>query len=175
MGKLFSPQLKADKPEIGFNCLENVQLVVYKASKVFNAPIKYVYEWATDFRERDNEFWGGKHRRVILQKTRQKAVYASYNNGTDGKPKLAVGIVTLKPSSYSWHLDYYAEEDTETAEYKLTSLGKERTKLSMVFNNSWKKGRGPSAQDFEKGTNSVWEKYALALQKDYKSGKQSLA
>ena len=149
-------------------------MVVYKVSKVFNAPIKYVYEWATDFRESDNKFWHGKHRRVILLKTRQKAVYASYNDGR-GKPKLAVGIVTLKPVSYSWHLDYYSQEDTETAEYKLTSLGKEKTRLNMVFNNHWKKGRGPSAKDFEKGTSLVWEKYALALEKDYESGKQSLA
>ncbi|MHB1909148.1 MAG: hypothetical protein ACYCQJ_09820 [Nitrososphaerales archaeon] len=149
-------------------------MVVYRASKIFNAPIKYVYEWATDFKESDNQFWGGKHRRVILLKSKSKSVYAYFNDGADGKPKLAVGAVTLDPSKYSWHLDYYSEEDSETVEYKLTSLGKNKTRLKMIFRNKWKKGKGPSAEDFEKGTNLVWEKYAAALENDYNSGRKEI-
>ncbi|MDH2900253.1 MAG: hypothetical protein PXY39_04720 [archaeon] len=147
-------------------------MVVYRASKTFNAPIKYVYEWATDYTEGDNQIWGGKHRRVILLKSKSKVVYASYKDGTDGKPKLAVRVVTLDPSKYSWHLDYYAEEDTETGDYKLTSLGKNKTRLNMIFRNKWKNGKGPSAEDFEKETNLVWEKYAEALENDYNSDKK---
>jgi hypothetical protein len=148
-------------------------MVVYRASKIFNAPIKYVYEWTTDYTEGDNQIWGGKHRRVILLKSRTKTVYASYKDGTDGKPKLAVRVVTLNPSNYSWHLDYYAEEDTETGEYKLTPLAKEKTRLDMVFHNKWKIGKGPSTENFEKETNLVWEKFADALEKDYNAGKKA--
>jgi hypothetical protein len=146
---------------------------VYRGSKTFNAPIKYVYEWATDYTEGDNEIWGGKHRRVILLKTKRKAVYASYKDGADGKPKLAVRVVTLDPKKYSWHLDYYGEEDTETGDYKLKSLGKDKTRLDMVFHNQWKTGTGPSQDSFEKETKFVWEKYAEVLEKDYSSGKKA--
>lgn len=148
-------------------------MVTYRASKIFNAPVKYVFNWATDYTEEDNLIWGGKHRRVILLKSKSKAVYASYKDGFDGKPKLAVRIVTLNPSKYSWHLDYYGEEDIETGEYKLVSLGKDKTRLDMVFHNEWKYGKGPSQEDFQKETNEVWEKYAEALESDYNSGKKS--
>ena len=148
-------------------------MVVYRASKVFNAPIKYVYQWATDFREDDNLIWGGEHSRIILFKAKTKVVYAYYQDGWDGKPKLAVGIVVLSLSTYSWHLDYYSEEDLETGEYKLVRLGKEKTRLNMRFDNKRKLGKGPSREDLQEGTNSLWEKYAEALEKDYSSGKKA--
>jgi hypothetical protein len=147
-------------------------VVTYRASKTFHAPIKYVYDWATDFTEGDNQFWEGKHPRVILLKSRAKAVYVN-QDGSDDKPRLAVGIVTLHPAKYSWHLDYYGEEDLETGDYKLQSLGKEKTRLDMIFHNQWKNGKGPSAEDFQKGTNNVWNKYANALERDYNSGKKA--
>jgi hypothetical protein len=146
---------------------------MYRASKIFNAPIKYVYDWATDYTEGDDLIWGGKHRRVILLKSKSKVVYASYKDGTDGKPKLAVRIVKLNPSTFSWHLDYYGEEDTEMGEYKLVRLGKNKTRLDMVFHNKWKKGIGPSSENFERETNSVWEKYAESLERDFNSGKKA--
>jgi hypothetical protein len=148
-------------------------VITYRASRTFDAPIKYVYEWATDYTEGDNQIWGGKHRRVILLKSRTKAVYTSYKDGSDGKPRLAVRIVTFSPAKYSWHLDYYGEEDLETGDYRLLSLGREKTRLDMLFRNQWKKGKGPSAEDFQRETNEVWEKYAEALERDYNLGKKA--
>lgn len=144
-------------------------MVTYRVSKVINAPIRYVYDWATDYTEADNSIWGGKYPKIILLKSKTKAVYAYYNAGTDGKPKLAVRLVTMHPFTFSWHLDYYGEEDIETGEYKLVRLGKSKTRLDIVIKNKWKRARGPSATDFEKHANFVWEKYAAALEKDYKS------
>jgi hypothetical protein len=37
-------------------------------------------------------------------------------------------------------LDYFAEEDLETGEYKLTRLGSELTRLDITLRNSWKSG-----------------------------------
>lgn len=142
-------------------------------SNVINAPIKYVYDWATDYTEEDNSIWGGKYPKIILLKTRTKTVYAYYKEGSDGKPKLGVRFVSLRPSIYSWHLDYYAEEDIETGEYKLVRLGKRKTRMDIVIKNKWKHGKGPSSNDFEKNANLVWEKYGAALEKDYNSGKKA--
>ena len=146
-------------------------MVTFRVSKTINAPIKYVYDWATDFTEGDNFLWGGKYPRVILHKTRKKAIYAYYSKGADGKPKLAVRFVSLHPSTYSWHLDYYGEEVFETGEYKLTRLRKTKTRLNIVLRNRWKHGKGPSSKELEKETNFVWMKYTEALEEDYRSGK----
>jgi hypothetical protein len=151
----------------------SLKLVTYRVSKVINAPIKYVYKWATDYSEGDNSIWGGKYPRVILFKSRAKCVYASYKDGSDGKKKLAVRLVTLNPSEYSWHLDYYAEEDIETGEYHLTRLDDMKTRLNMVLRNKWKNGKGPSASDFATESKFIWEKYGDALEEDYASGKKA--
>jgi hypothetical protein len=146
-------------------------LVTYKVSRTINAPLKYVYDWATDYTEEDNALWGGKHPRIILLKTRRKVVYASYNDGANGKPILAVRMVSLSPSNHSWHLDYYSEEDIESGEYKLKSLGKSKTQLSIVLKNTWKYGKSPTRQEFEDHAKVVWDGYVPALEKDYSSGK----
>ena len=148
------------------------QMVTYRVSKMINAPIKYVYDWATDFTEHDNSIWGGKYPKIILHKTRKNTIFAYYSKGADGKPKLAVRFVSLHPSTYSWHLDYYGEEALETGEYKLTRLGT-KTRLNLIIKSKWKHGKGPSAKEFEKYANFVWMKYAEALEEDYRSGKSA--
>lgn len=148
-------------------------MATYRVSKTINAPIKYVYDWATDFTDTDNSLWGGKYPRIILHKSRKNAVYAYFSKGADGKAKLAVRFVTLHPSTYSWHLDYYGEQALETGEYKLTKQGKTKTRLNIVLKNKRKQDKGPSAQELEKNANFVWVKYTEALEKDYRSGKSA--
>jgi hypothetical protein len=142
-------------------------MVIYRASKIINAPIKYAFDWATDFREDDDLIFGGKDRRVILLKTKTKSVYAQ------SKPKISVGVVALHPKDYSWHLDYYSQEDTETGEYKLSKVGKNKTRLDMVFNNKRKHGKELSKKEFENEAKFLWENYAEALEKDFNSGKKA--
>jgi hypothetical protein len=142
-------------------------MVVYRHSVTFNAPIKFVYDWCTDYREDDPQLYGASYRRIILDKTKKRVIYASNKQGSDGSQKLAVRIVTLSPSTHSWHLDYFAEEDLEQGEYKLKKLGKEKTRLDMVFKNKWKNGTGPSREEFVSSTKSSWDAFAPALERDY--------
>jgi hypothetical protein len=148
-------------------------MTTYSVTKVIQAPLKYVYDWATDYTEGDNAIWGGKNPRIMLLKTKTRVIYAYYSESVNGKPKLAVRIVTLHPRTYSWHLDYYGEEAFETGEYKLTRLGKEKTRFHMVIKSKWKNGKGPSASHLQKHTTYVWTKYAEALEEDYRSGKRA--
>lgn len=141
----------------------------YSYSTTFNAPIKYVFDWCTDYSSDDYKLSGGKYPRIVLEKTRRRAVFASYKQGRDGNPKLAVRIVSLYPSKYSWHLDYFGEEDLETGEYKLTQVGKNKTRLDMSFNHKWKLGQGPSREEFRKHLKDVWGKYGAALEREYAS------
>lgn len=143
-------------------------MVTYRHSRVFAAPIKFVYDWCTDYSSEDSKIAKAKFPRIILEKSKKRAVYASYKNGSDGKPKLAVRVVTLHPETFSWHLDYFAEEDLEVGEYKLTRLSPVSTRLDMVLKNRWKEGKSPSRQEFELSAKNVWDKYVPALEKDYR-------
>lgn len=142
---------------------------VFKVSKTINAPLSYVYSWCTDFQDEDPKITGSGSQRVIVEKTKKRAIYAQLYDGSDGKKKAAVNIVTLKPPS-SWHLDYFGQEDDETADYRLKSLGKGKTRLDMVFREKWKAmAKIPTIEEQTTQTNRVWDKYVAALEKDYSS------
>jgi hypothetical protein len=141
---------------------------VFRVSKTINAPISYVYNWCTDFREDDPKITGSNSERKILHKSKKKVIYAQLYEGSDGKQKVAINIVSLNPRS--WHLDYFGQEDDETGEYKLTSLGKNKTKLDMIFKEKWKDiAKIPSVKEQIDSTEKVWNKYVAELEKEYNS------
>ena len=145
---------------------------VIKVSKTIDAPRRYVYDWCTDYRDTDPQITGSKSQRRVLEKTKKRAIYVQIYEGADGKEKVAVDIVTLKPPS-SWHLDYFGEEDDEIGEYRLRKLGEGKTRLDMVFKEKWKDiARIPSIEEQIRSTNEVWDKYVAALEKEYKSRKK---
>ena len=145
---------------------------VIKVSKTIDAPRRYVYDWCTDYRDTDPQITGSKSQRRVLEKTKKRAIYVQIYEGADGKEKVAVDIVTLKPPS-SWHLDYFGEEDDEIGEYRLTKLREGKTRLDMVFKEKWKDiARIPSIEEQIRSTNEVWDKYVAALEKEYKSRKK---
>ena len=135
-------------------------------SKTINAPLKYVFDWCTDFREDDPKLTNSKSRRIILDKTKKQAVYATIYTGADGKEKIGVDVVTLK-SPNSWHLESFGEEDLETGDYRLVSMGKNKTKLNMVFKEKWKIEKAPTVEEAVESTSRVWDQYVQALEKDY--------
>jgi hypothetical protein len=145
---------------------------VIKVSKTVNAPLRYVYDWCTDYRDTDPQITGSKSQRRVLHKTKKSAIYVQIYEGVDGKEKVAVDIVSLKPST-SWHLDYFGEEDDETGEYRLRKLGEDKTRLDMVFKEKWKNiAKIPSIKEQIRSTNEVWDKYVAALEKEYRSRKK---
>ena len=144
---------------------------VIRVSKTINAPYGYVYDWCTDFRGDDGKITGSKSQRIIVEKTKKRVIYVQIYKGGDGKQKVAANIVTLRPPN-SWHLDFFGEEDDETGEYVVKDLGKDKTRLDMVFKEKWKNiAKVPSIEEQTKQTNKVWDKYVKALEKDYNSEK----
>ncbi len=133
-----------------------------------NAPLSYVYSWCTDFRDDDTKITGSKSDRRILEKSKKRAVYAVIYQGTDGKEKVAVSYVTLRPPD-AWDLEQFGEEDYETGSYRLKSLGKDKTRLDMVFKETWKNiAKIPSIEEQINSTSNGWAKFTAALESDYK-------
>ena len=142
---------------------------VTRVSKTINAPYHYVYDWCTDFREDDGKITGSKSQRKILEKTKKRVIYVQIYQGADGNQKVALNIVGLKPPG-SWHLDYFGEEDDETGVYRLKNLGKNKTRLDMVFKEKWKNiAKVPTIDEQLKSTNKAWDQYVEALENDYNS------
>ena len=149
----------------------NLRRVSYKksgrihVSKVIDAPLRFVYAWCTDYRETDTRITGSKSKRKILMKNKHRVVYVTaYRSG--GKAKSAVDVITLYPPN-AWHLDFVGDEDDETGDYVLSSLGPKKTRLDMVFTERYKVANAPSQGEETKHIHEIWDKYVSALEKDY--------
>lgn len=137
----------------------------FRISKIIHAPLPFVYNWCTDYRESDPKITDSKAKRKILLKTVRRVIYTSaYRSG--GKPKTAVNVVTLYPPKW-WHLDFIGDEDDETGDYKLTRLGPRKTRLDMSFIEHYKMRKAPTKAEDAKHTHEVWDKYVAALERDY--------
>ncbi len=137
----------------------------FRISKIIHAPLPFVYNWCTDYRESDPKITGSMAKRKILLKTVRRVIYTSaYRSG--GKPKTAVNVVTLYPPKW-WHLDFIGDEDDETGDYKLTRLAPRKTRLDMSFIELYKMRKAPTKAEDTKHTHEVWDKYVAALERDY--------
>ena len=139
----------------------------YHVSKVFQAPLKFVYSWLTDYREDDNKITGSKKQFKILQKTRRRVIYLSTFKRRE-KTVSAVKMVTLHPPK-AWHLDQIGEEEDVIGDYKLTRLGSRKTRLNMTFTEKYKISHAPTKEEDRKDTDKMWDKFVLALENDYTS------
>ena len=140
----------------------------YHVSKVCNAPLKFVYDWLTDYREDDNLITGSKKQFKILQKTKRRVIYLSTYE-REGKTMSAVKMVTLRPPK-AWHLDQVGEEEDVIGSYKLTRVGPRKTKLDMTFTEKYKISDAPTKEEDRNHTDQMWDKFVAALEKDYGSG-----
>jgi hypothetical protein len=137
----------------------------YRVTRTINAPIKFVYNWCTDYREDDNELTGSKAQFKILQKTSHRVIYLRTIQ-REGKTSIAVKIVTLRPPK-AWFLDQVGDDEDATAVYTLTRLGPKRTRLDMKFTENYKITDAPTREQDKKQTDQMWDKYVTALEKDY--------
>ena len=140
-------------------------------SKTIKAPIQFVYNWCTDYRESDTAITGSKSKRKILLKTEHRVIYVSTYK-TDGKPRSAVDVVTLNPPR-TWHLDFIGDDDDEVGDYVLTKLGPQRTRLDMTFTEHYKTRNAPTKSQDLRLVHGVWDKYVAALEKDYNRQRKS--
>jgi hypothetical protein len=134
-------------------------------SKIIKAPVRFVYDWCTDFREDDSKISGSKTRRIVLQKTKRRSVYISAFIWA-GRSRYGVNIVTLRQPN-GWHLEYVGEEADEIGDYRLTKLGRGRTRLDMAFKEEYKIRGAPTRKEMMKHTNEIWDRYVAALERDY--------
>ena len=133
-----------------------------------NAPLRFVYDWCTDYREDDHKITGAKLRRLMIEKTKNRAVFI--NQQKNAKAGMAINIVTLRPPD-SWHLNLIGKERDGTGEYHLRKLGPRSTKLQIFLKFKWKMARSPTRTEFHQHLNSMWVKYAAALERDYMKNK----
>lgn len=139
-----------------------------RISRIIHAPIGFVYEWCTDYREDDYRITRSKSRRRFLERTRRRVIYITKEKG---KPVSSASIVTLHPSN-AWHVNSIGDDRDIVGDYHLRKLGGKRTRLDIVFRIKRKSAKAPSKSEFLKHINEIWDKYVERLEKDYRTHRE---
>jgi hypothetical protein len=142
-----------------------------RVSRRINAPLKYVYDWCTDYRSDD---WKLSTRRprtqthvVRLSKGRVVRVRSTPVGRKD--PAISVDLVRLSPPRF-WHTDQIDEGDRMSLDYRLTRLGPRTTRIDLLCTEHWIVPQHPSHAKMIQQIGATWDRLIGHLEKRYRSG-----
>jgi hypothetical protein len=143
-----------------------------RVSLVIRAPSRYVYDWCTDYRSDDARLSSRRPRpsfRVIRISPR-RVLRIRVARGSDRDPRIAVDLVRLDPPR-SWHLDQIDEVDRESVDYRVSTVGRARTRLHLLVTEHWVTPEFPTRGALRAQVTKTWARFVAALEADYRAGR----
>ena len=143
-----------------------------RVSKVIDAPLRYVYDWCTDYRADD---WRIQHADPAKLKFRvfrvspHRVVRIRVVHRGPQDPEIAVDVVRLNPPA-DWHLDQIDERDRQALDYHLVKLGPRKTRLDLNVTERWVTRDYPTPRELRQAVSHTWDIFATALEQRYRSG-----
>jgi hypothetical protein len=83
---------------------------------------------------------------------------------------LAVDVVRLNPP-HSWHLDQIDETDRQSLDYRVSAVGRARTRLQLLVTERWVTPEFPTRESLRAQVARTWARFAAALEADYRAGR----
>lgn len=145
----------------------------YGIALTFDAPLRYVYEWCTDFRDDDPLLTGGPYSREIVRRSKDRIVWTQRLRRR-GVEMVGVRVVTLEPPG-TWHNEASDVGKESIFDYRLTPVGRNRTRLRITARTTYKKTNPEERSALESSLAETWAKYKELLEQDYKAGKGARA
>ena len=141
-----------------------------KFTKTVDAPLRYVYDWCTDFRSDDGKFSRSKTRVRVVRLSPEQLVRVRIANTGAKTPVVAVELVRLSPPN-AWHKDTIDRIDLDSVDYKLTALGPKKTRVSVVIVERWMVPKFPRKAVWLQSSSRYWDELVLAIEARYRSGR----
>lgn len=142
-------------------------------SKVAETPARYAYEWLTDYRADDGRLSPSRPRFRVIRVARDRVVRIRIARTKNRTPPIALELVRLKPPN-SWHVDQIDERDLATVDYKVTSLGRSRCRITLHILERWMTAKHPTLSEYRDSTGEFWDSLVKALEARYRSGKPAI-
>jgi hypothetical protein len=146
-----------------------VESYSFHISKTVDAPIKFVYTWCTDFRVDDGKLSKSKPRYKVIRVSPDRVVRIRISSQRVRAPAVALELVRLRPPN-SWHVDQIDETDLAAANYKLTRLGPNRTRVTITGTERWMTRIHPDRSEYIEHVGSYWDTLVAALEARYRAG-----
>ena len=141
-----------------------------RVSLEIHAPSRYVYDWCTDYRSDDGRFSNGRASFRVIQISPRRVVRIRVSRGSGRDPRIAVELVGLNPP-HSWHLDQIDETDRQSLDYRVSAVGRARTRLQLLSTERWVTPEFPTREALRAQIAETWTKFAAALEADYRAGR----
>jgi hypothetical protein len=143
-----------------------------RLSLAIRAPSRYVYEWCTDYRSDDGRFSRARPRPTfqVIRISARRVLRIRVHRGRGRDPAIAVELVRLNPP-HSWHLDQIDETDRQSLDYRVTAIGRARTRLHLLVTERWVTPDHPTKEELRARVAATWARFAAALEVDYRAGR----
>ena len=145
---------------------------IIRVSKVVNAPLRYVYDWCTDYRSDD---WRLQRKDAVkptfrvLRVSAHRVIRVRLKSNGPKDPDIAVDVVRLDPPS-DWHTDQIDENDRMAIDYHLVKLGPTRTRLELFVTERWVTRDFPTRRELQQRVSATWDHFSTAIEDRYRSG-----
>jgi hypothetical protein len=143
----------------------------YEARVTFSAPLRFVFDWCTDYTPQDAQLEGGKYRRRILSRTRREVVYEDLEDSKSGW-FWSHHVVHLFPPT-RWHSESVGSHRTYSLDYRLSPEPGGRTELVLTARRRPTElgGKNPKAVQWARSVEKDWSQFRRALERDYKKSR----
>lgn len=139
-------------------------------AKIAHAPLRYVYDWCTDFRADDGKFARTRTRYTVLRPAKNRVVRIRKAEPKSEPPVFAVELVRLLPPR-AWHVDQIDETDLASVDYRLSRLGPRLTKVELTVTERWMTKGFPSRSAYLHSVSVYWDRLVAGLEDRYRSGR----
>ncbi|MCI4356201.1 MAG: hypothetical protein L3K18_03520 [Thermoplasmata archaeon] len=85
-------------------------------------------------------------------------------------PAIAVDLVRLNPPR-SWHLDQIDETDQQSLDYRVSAMGRGRTRLHLLVTERWLTPDHPTKGELRAQVAATWAIFRTACEVDYRAGR----
>jgi hypothetical protein len=147
----------------------------YEANVTFRAPLRFVYDWCTDYTPQDGRLEKDDYQRRIVRRSRNEVVYEDLSDMKDGWFWTRHVVKLLPPDR--WHSDSVGSHRDYTLDYQLKELPGNLTQLTLRARRRPTEigGKNPSQAAWAANIEKVWREFGRVLERDYKKSRSRRA
>ena len=139
-------------------------------TRIVDAPLQYVYDRCTDFRPENAGSEGSNRTSQVVTVSPERLVRIKVYNNEPENSNVVAELVRLAPPN-AWHLDWVSGEEFDAIDYKLTALGPNQTRVSLVSVKRWLVPKFPRKAEYLHVVKEYLDRLVPALEERYRSGR----
>lgn len=144
----------------------------YRISVSFRVPLDFAFTWCTDYTPEDAKIEGETYQRKIIERTPRRVVFEDLEEMEDGW-NWGRDVVTLHPPN-RWHMDGVGNRRDVTADYALSSLADDQTRLDLRWRRRPKDAAAPQPTKAQREADALraWKRFGVAMERDYERSRR---